>query len=59
MLSTDLEEFLARRVGPQDFLDRSRIMLDDASIKLRLIEVSMPPRPVGMEKSKPLDSAAH
>ena len=59
MLSTDLEEFLARRVGPQDFLDRSRIVLDDESIKLRLMEVSMPPRPVGMEKSKPLESAAH
>jgi len=59
MLATDLEEFLARRIGPQAFLDRSRIVLDDESIPLHLMEVSMPPRPAGMETSKkPLDSAA-
>jgi hypothetical protein len=58
MLSTDLQEFLGRRLGPQDFLDRSRIVLDDQSIKLRLVEVLMPPRPGGMEQ-KTADSAVH
>jgi len=43
--AADLSEFLAHRLGAQDFLDRSRIVLDDHSVKLRLTEASMPPRP--------------
>jgi len=57
MVSPDLGEFLARRMGPQEFLDRSRVVLDDQSIKVRLKEVSMPPRPVGMEQTKTANSA--
>ena len=45
MLSSDLEEFLARRMGPQDFLGRARILVDDRPVKIQLTEVSMPPRP--------------
>jgi hypothetical protein len=52
MLSDDLSEFLARRMGPQDFLDHARIVLDDRAVKVRLNEVSMPPRPPGLEKAK-------
>ena len=57
MLSDDLTEFLARRMGPQDFLDHARVVLDDRAVKLRLSEVSMPPRPPDLEK-KPSDSAS-
>jgi hypothetical protein len=45
MLSADVAEFLAHRIGAQDFLERTRILLDDQPIKLRLTEVTMPPRP--------------
>lgn len=45
LLSTDLDEFLARRMGPQVFLDRSRIFVDEKPVKLVPTEVSMPPRP--------------
>ena len=45
MLSADLEEFLAKRMGPQDFLGRARILVDDRPVKIHLTEVSMPPPP--------------
>jgi hypothetical protein len=46
ILSPDIAEFVTRRMGAQDFLDRTRILLDDQPVKLRLTEVAMPPRPV-------------
>ncbi len=45
LLGSDLAEFLGHRLGPQAFLDRSRVLLDDQPVKLQLTEVSMPPRP--------------
>jgi len=45
LLTADLDEFLARRMGPQDFLGRSRILVDEKPVKLVPTEVSMPPRP--------------
>jgi hypothetical protein len=43
--SPDLADFLAHRIGPQDFLERSRILVDDRPVKLRLTEVLLPERP--------------
>ena len=45
MLSSDLDDFLAHQMGTQDFLERSRVLLDDQPVKLRIMEVSLPPRP--------------
>jgi hypothetical protein len=45
MLSSDLGDFLAHQMGTQDFLERSRVLLDDQPVKLRIMEVSLPPRP--------------
>jgi hypothetical protein len=45
MLSPDLADFLARRIGPQDFLTRSRVLLDDQPVSMRLTEVLLPPKP--------------
>jgi len=45
MLSADLGDFLAHQIGTQDFLERSRVLLDDQPVKLRIMEVSLPPRP--------------
>ena len=45
MLSSDLGDFLAHQIGTQDFLVRSRVLLDDQPVKLRIMEVSLPPRP--------------
>lgn len=45
MLTSDIAEFLAHRIGAQDFVGRSRILLDGQPIELRLTEVTMPPRP--------------
>jgi len=45
LLSSDLDEFLAKRMGTQAFLDRSRILVDEKPVKLVPTEVSMPPRP--------------
>ncbi|HSD10535.1 MAG TPA: hypothetical protein VLF14_06110 [Candidatus Binatia bacterium] len=45
MLSSDLSEFLAHQIETQDFLERSRVLLDDQPVKLRIMEVSSPPRP--------------
>lgn len=45
LLGSDLADFLGHRVGPQAFLERSRVLLDDQPVQLRLTEVSMPPRP--------------
>jgi hypothetical protein len=45
MLSSDLSDFLAHQIGTQDFLERSRVLLDDQPVKLRIMEVSLPPRP--------------
>lgn len=45
LLATDLAEFLAYRLGPQAFIERSRVLLDDRPVELQLTEVSMPPRP--------------
>ena len=45
MLVPDLGEFLAHRLGPQDFLERSRVLVDDKPVKLRLSEVLLPPKP--------------
>jgi hypothetical protein len=45
ILSSDLGEFLAHRIGTQDFLERSHVLLDDQPVKLRITEVSLPPRP--------------
>jgi hypothetical protein len=45
MLSPDLADFLAYRIGPQDFLKRSRVLLDDQPVSMRLTEVLLPPKP--------------
>lgn len=45
ILESDLTEFLEHRLGAQQFLERSRILLDDQPVKLTLTEVTMPPRP--------------
>ena len=45
MLSADLQEFLAKKMGPQDFLGRSQVLVDDRPVKIQLTEVSMPPVP--------------
>ena len=50
MLSSDLSEFLAHQIGTQDFLERSRVLLDSQPVKLRLMEVSLPPRPATAER---------
>ncbi len=42
----DLTDYMGRRVGPQELLERSKILLDDQPVKLRLVEVTMPPPPV-------------
>ncbi|MET0153593.1 MAG: hypothetical protein ABW298_13420 [Candidatus Binatia bacterium] len=52
MLSPDLADFLARRIGPQDFLTRSRVLLDDQLVNLRLTEVQFPPRPAEQAAEK-------
>jgi hypothetical protein len=45
LLSSDLGDFLAHQISTQDFLERSRVLLDDQPVKLRIMEVSLPPRP--------------
>jgi hypothetical protein len=50
MLSSDLTELLAHQLGTQDFLERSRVLLDNRPAKLRLMEVSLPPRPPTAER---------
>jgi hypothetical protein len=45
MLSADIAEFLARRIGAQEFLARSRVLLDGRPIAIHLTEATMPPRP--------------
>lgn len=45
LATADLRDYLSQRVGPQEFLERSRILLDDQPVKLRLVEVTMPPPP--------------
>ena len=45
LAAADLSDFLAHRIGPQDFLERSRILLDDQPVKLRLTEVVFPEKP--------------
>jgi hypothetical protein len=45
MLSPDLTDFLAHRIGPQDFLTRSRVLLDDQPVSVRLSEVLLPSKP--------------
>jgi hypothetical protein len=45
MLSPDLADFLAHRIGPQDFLTRSRVLVDDQPVSVRLTEVLLPPKP--------------
>ena len=52
MLSPDLADFLAHRIGAQDFLARSRVLLDDQPVSLRLTEVLFPPRPVEQAAEK-------
>jgi hypothetical protein len=56
MRSSDLADFLAYRIGAQDFLDRTRILLDDQPTQLQLTEVTNPPRPAraAAEQSSPL-----
>jgi len=56
MRSSDLAEFLAYRLGAQDFLDRTRILLDDQPTKLKLTQATNPPRPARPEpeRSSPL-----
>ena len=50
MLSSDLTELLAHQLGTQDFLERSRVLVDNQPAKLRLMEVSLPPRPPSAER---------
>jgi hypothetical protein len=45
MLSSDLADFLAYRIGPQDFVARSRVLLDGQPVSMRLTEVLLPPKP--------------
>jgi hypothetical protein len=45
MLVPDVGEFVAHRLGPQDFLARSRVLLDDKPVSIRLSEVLLPPKP--------------
>jgi len=45
LASSDLADFLAHRIGAQDFLERSRILVDDQPVKLRLTEVLFPEKP--------------
>ncbi len=45
MLSPDLADFLAHRIGPQDFLAHSRVLLDGQPVTLRLTEALLPPKP--------------
>jgi len=45
MLSADVSAFIEGRLGAQDFLERSRILLDGEPVKLRVLEVVMPPAP--------------
>jgi hypothetical protein len=43
--SSDLNDFLAHRIGAQEFLARSRVLLDDQPVKLRPAEVPAPEKP--------------
>jgi hypothetical protein len=45
LLGSDLDEFLGHRLGPQEFLGRSRVLVDERPVKIQLTEVTMPPRP--------------
>ena len=49
LLAADLEAFLAHRMGTQEFLGRSRVLVDEHPVKIQLTEVTMPPRPTAAE----------